>query len=192
MTSSYKPEPLGGTPASPPHYQIYLTYALLSNIFDVVQMATVGNGDPPKDFAHAFGDALFNYLAAHNIGQSDAARLLGIEAGEGEKRKGGARIYTYCRDSKDGKRPTPDAEILYLALTKLPGFTFEYRGHRVSAEMLNGNGAKRPRAPLPEQKAFEFVHQFNLTRKQGIVAVKVKQRSGRRVEVSLSVDAKAS
>jgi len=155
-------------------------------------MATIGNADPPKDFARAFGDALCRFLTESKIGQSEAARLLGIEAAEGEKWRGGARIYHYCHGSKTGKRSNPSAEILYLALTKLPGFTFEYNHHRITAEMLNGNGAKRPRAPLPEQRAFEFVHQFQLVRQQGTVEVTVKQRPGKRVEVSLSVDAKAS
>src|SRR5271165_6150136 len=162
----------------------------MSNIFDATPMATVGHAGPPKDFAHAFGDALCQYLAANNIGQTEAARLLGIEAGEGKKRKGGARIYSYCHDSKSGKRTKPTAEILYLAVTKLPGFKFEYNRYRISAEMLNGNGSRPPSEPRPEQRAFEFMHQFNLIRKQGIVAVKVRRRPSGRVEVSLSMDAK--
>ena len=163
-----------------------------SNIFDTVFMAPASNSDSTKDFAHAFGDALAHFLIANNIGQSEAARLLGIEGRAGEKRRGGARIHSYCRDSKSGKRPTPDAEILYLALTKLPGFTFEYNGHRITAEMLNGNRFKPARTTLPEQEAFEFARQFNLTRNHGIVAVRVKRSPGKAVEFSLSVDAKAS
>lgn len=154
-------------------------------------MATVANTGPPKDFAHAFGDALCEFLIANKIGQSEAARLLGIEAGEGEKRKGGARICSYCHDSKDGKRIGPTAEILYLAVTKLPGFKFEYNGYRISAETLNGSGT-RPSVQPHEQSAFEFAHQFNLTRKQGTVAVKMTRRPGSSFEVFLSVDAKAS
>ena len=123
-----------------------------------------GNAGPPKDFAHAFGDALCQYLAANNIGQSEAARLLGIETDEGKKRKGGARIYTYCHDSKSGKRTKPTAEILYLAVTRLPGFKFEYNRYRISAEMLNGNGSRPPSEPRPEQSAFEFMHHLIDTR----------------------------
>jgi hypothetical protein len=164
----------------------------MSNIFDVAPMAPVGNTGPPKDFAHAFGDALCQYLVANNIGQSEAARLLGIEAGEGGKRRGGARIYTYCHDSKRGGRTKPTAEILYLACTKLPGFKFEYNGHRISAETLNANGTRLPAELRPEQSAFEFVHQFDLPRKQGTVAVRVRRRPDSRVEVSLSLDTKAS
>jgi len=114
-------------------------------------MAGVSSSDSPKDFAHAFGEALSDFLMANHIGQSEAARLLGIEAKEGERRKGGARIYSYCHDSRDGRRPKPDAEILYLALTKLPGFTFEYKGHRISAEMLGDNGTRHVGISLPEQ-----------------------------------------
>lgn len=155
-------------------------------------MATVGSDDQPKDFAHAFGEALSDFLIANNIGQSEAARLLGIEAKDRKKRKGGARIHSYCHDSKDGRRPTPDAEILYLALTRLSGFTFEYNGHRISVEMLNGNGSKRPKLALPEQRTFEFARQFSLTSGQGTVAVRVKQQTGKAVEFSVSVNAKAS
>jgi hypothetical protein len=155
-------------------------------------MASINNTDSPKDFAHAFGNALCSFLTANDIGQSEAARLLGIEAKNGQRRKGGARIYSYCHDSKDGRRTKPDAEILYLALTKLPGFTFEYNGHRISAEMLNGNGKKRPNLSLPEQKTFEFARQFSLTHRRGAVDVKMKQDRGRRIEFFLSVKAKAS
>lgn len=156
------------------------------------RMPTIGDAGPPKDFAHAFGDALCQYLAANSIGQSHAARLLGIETGDGKKRKGGARIHSYCHDSKSGKRTKPTAEILYLAVTKLPGFKFEYNRYRISAEMLNGNGSRPLSEPRPEQRAFEFMHQFNLTRKQGMIAVKVRRQPSGRLEVALSMDAKAS
>jgi len=162
----------------------------MSNIFDVTQMANNDNSDPPKDFAHAFGDALNDFLTQNGIGQSEAARLLGIEVGTGGKRKGGARIYSYCRDSKEGKRPKPNAEILCLACTKLPGFSFVYNGHRINAETLNGNGTKPTEKPA-EQLLLGFERQFNLTGKQGTVAVKVKRPPGR-IEVSLSLEARAS
>jgi len=161
----------------------------MSNIFDIAQMATSSNSDPPKDFAHAFGDALNDFLQNTQMGQSEAARLLGIEAGEGEKRKGGARINSYCRDSKDGKRTKPNAEILFLACTKLPGFSFIYNGHRINAETLNGNGSKPSEQPA-KQLTFTFERQFNLTSRQGTVEVKVKRPPGR-IELSVSVNAKA-
>lgn len=153
-------------------------------------MATVGNPDPPKDFAHAFGDALSEFLAQNNLGQSEVARLMGIESSNRGKRKGGARIYSYCRDSKDGSRPKPDGEILYLACTKLPGFSFVYNGYRINAETLNGNGSKPSQQPA-EQLTLRFERQFNLTSRQGTVEVKVSRPPGR-VEVSLSLKARAS
>jgi len=153
-------------------------------------MVTVDEPDLPKDFAHAFGDALNSYLQRTGMGQSEVARLLGIEAEPGEKRKGGARIYSYCRDNNAGKRTAPKAEILYLACTKLPGFSFSYNGYRINAEVHSGNGTQ-PSEPPPEQLLFEFERQFNLTRKQGMVAVRVKQPPGR-IEVSVSLNARAS
>jgi hypothetical protein len=152
-------------------------------------MATVVNPDPSKDFARAFGDALNDFLRQTRIGQSEAARLLGIEASEGQKRKGGARIYSYCHDSKDGKRTKPNAEILFLACTKLPGFSFVYNGHKINAETLNGNGSKPANQPA-EQLTFEFERQFNLITRQGTVEVKVSRPPGR-IEVSLSLKARA-
>ena len=153
-------------------------------------MDAVRNNAPPNDFAHAFGDALDEFMRQKGIGQSETARLLGIEARKGEKRRGGARIYSYCRDSKDGRRARPDAEILYLACTKLPGFSFVYNGHRINAEALNGNGGKPSERPS-EQLSLGFERQFNLTDNQGTVEVKLKRPPGR-LEVSISVNARAS
>ncbi len=154
------------------------------------QMANVGNDDTPKDFAHAFGDALNDFLTQKGIGQSEAARLLGIEADQGKKRKGGARIYSYCRDSKGGYRPNPDGEIICLACSKLPGFYFDYRGYRISAATVNG-GDPKPTDKPAEQLTFKFERQFKLTDKQGTVAVRVRRPRGR-IEVSISLEAKAS
>jgi hypothetical protein len=151
-------------------------------------MSNPGKADPPKDFAHAFGDALSAYLDSNRIGQSAAARLLGIEANEKGKRKGGSRIYSYCRDSKDGKRTKPDAEILYLACTRLQGFAFVYNGYRISAATLNGNGTRASKSA--EQLSLDFGRQFNLTGNRGTVAVSVKRPPGR-IELSISMDAKA-
>jgi hypothetical protein len=153
-------------------------------------MANAGTPGSPNDFAHAFGDALNEFLMEKGIGQSEAARLLGIEADEGKKRKGGARIYSYCRDSKDGKRAQPSAEILYRACTKLPGFAFVYNGYRINSEALKKNGT-RPAEQPSAQLTFGFERQFNLTNRQGTVAVWVS-RPLDRIEVSFSLNAKAS
>jgi hypothetical protein len=153
-------------------------------------MAAIANTDSQQDFARAFGDALSQFLARNGISQSEAARQFGIETSEEGKRKGGARISSYCRDSKQGKRPKPDAEILYLACTKFPGFSFVYKNYRISAETLNGNGAK-PSEKAAEQLTLGFERQFNLTDKQGTVAVRVSRPQGR-IEVSLSLEARAS
>jgi hypothetical protein len=152
-------------------------------------MAYIGTSYPPHDFARAFGDALGDFLADRNIGQSEAARLLGLEA-EGGKRKGGARIYSYLHDSKAGKRTKPDAEVLFLACTKLQGFSFTYNGHKINAEALNGNGA-RPLERQAEQLPLEFERQFNLMRRQGTVDVRVSRPAGR-ISVSVSLSARAS
>src|SRR6266852_7859416 len=153
-------------------------------------MAAVANAGSQQDFARAFGNALSKFLEDRGISQSEAARQLGIETSEEGKRKGGARISSYCRDSKQGTRPKPDAEIFYLACSKLPGFYFDYKGYRISAATLNGNGAKPADKPA-EQFTLGFERQFTLTNKLGTVAVKVRRPRGR-IELSISLDAKAS
>lgn len=153
-------------------------------------MPATANIDPQQDFARAFGDALGQFLERNGISQSEAARHLGIETSQKGKRKGGARISSYCRDSKQGKRPKPDAEILYLVCTRFPSFSFVYKNYRISAETLNGNGAKSSEKAA-EQLTLGFERQFNLTDKQGTVAVRVSRPLGR-LEVSLSLEARAS
>ncbi len=148
-------------------------------------MANPAEADPPEDFATAFGDALNEFLLASGMRQVDLVELFGWQ-----KKTGKSRINSYCRGSKQGRRVSPDAEILCLACTKLPGFSFIYRGHRISAETLSGNGRK-PLKPPAEQLTFEFSRQFNLTRKQGTLAVKVSRPSGR-IEVAVSLNARAS
>lgn len=151
-------------------------------------MANVADIDSRKDFARAFGDRLNAYLQENGIQQIEAAKLLGLEDKHGKPNK--ARLNTYCHDSPSGKRPTPDAEILYLACSKLPGFSFEYRGYRISAATLNGAKPSKQ----AEQLSLEFERQFNLTDKKGAVtelgafAVRVKRPSGR-IELSLSLKA---
>jgi hypothetical protein len=151
-------------------------------------MVAIVDADPQKDFARAFGDALYGFLTQKGIKQNDAAKLFGLEDKHGKPNK--ARLNTYCHDSPSGKRPRPDAEILYLACTKLPGFYFDYKGHRISAATLNGHGARRSGEPA-EQLTLNFDRQFNLTDEQGTVTVRVKRPPGR-IEVSLSLKAKVS
>lgn len=152
-----------------------------------------GNSGSRQEFACAFGDALDQYLRTRGIGQNDAARLFGLKDKNGKPNK--ARLNTYCHDSPKGKRPSPDAEILYLACTKLEGFHFDYKGYRVTAVTINGKHAKTVK-PLSQQLSLHFDRQFNLTDTKGIpaehgaISVKLK-RHPRRVEISLSLKATA-
>ncbi|MBZ5647947.1 MAG: hypothetical protein LAN37_12075 [Acidobacteriia bacterium] len=138
--------------------------------------------DSAKDFAHAFGDALQQLLNARGIGQSDAARELGLE------NRGGARLSSYLRDRPGGTRPKPDAEILYLLCTKMD-FSFEYNGYRISAASLNGRGKKPPIEA--QQIVFSFDRQFNLSNEDGTAAVSIK-RPAERIELSVSLKAATS
>lgn len=146
-------------------------------------MPDIVDADSQQDFARAFGDALNRFLEHKGIRQSDAAKLFGLKNGK-------ARLNTYCHDSRKGRRPKPDAEILYLACAKLPGFYFDYKGYRISAATLNGKGANRPEQPA-EQLTLNFDRQFNLTEQAGSVRVTVKRPPGR-IELSVSLDATAS
>ena len=147
-------------------------------------MAIIGDSDSPQSFSSAFTKALKSFLEERDLGQSEAARELGIETTEEGKRKGGARISSYCCG-----RAKPDAEILYLLCAKL-GFNFEYNGFRITAETLNGKRPKSAEQPA-RQLTFDFERQFNLTRKQGVVTVKVRRSVGRS-DVSLALDAKGA
>ena len=151
-------------------------------------MANIADAGSQPDFARALGNALNQFLEGKGIRQSDAARTFGLEDKRGKPNK--ARLNSYCHDSRTGKRPKPDAEILYLACTKLPGFYFDYKGYRISAATLNGSGPKRSEKPL-EQLTLHFDRQFNLTEQAGTVTVKVKRPPGR-IELSVSLEAKAS
>jgi len=139
----------------------------------------IGDVADSPDFARAFGDALCLFLQERRITQAEAARRLGLA-----KEKGKARLNTYCHDSRKGKRAKPDAEILYLVCAEL-GFAFEYKGYKISAATLNGNGAKPKEKPV-EQLQIEFDGQFNLTDQTGIVSINVKRPPGR-IEVALSL-----
>jgi transcriptional regulator with XRE-family HTH domain len=145
-------------------------------------MADLVNADSPEGFADAFGNALNQFLRDRGMRQSDVVEQLGLD-----KKTGRARISSYC---SAGKRPKPDAEILYLVCSKLPGFYFDYKGYRISAATLNGNGAK-PLGKATEQLTLAFDRQFNLTDEQGSVTVRVKRPHGR-IEVSLFLKAKSS
>lgn len=134
-------------------------------------------------FARAFGNALVEFLQEKGLTQADAARRLGLG------KAGKARINTYCRKSLDKAPAKPDAEILYLLCVHF-GFSFEYRGYRISAATLG----KIPVRPLPDaakQLSLEFDRQFKLTDKAGAVSVTVRRPAGR-IEVSLSLEAAAS
>lgn len=131
--------------------------------------------DDSQDFAEAFGRALSAFLKSRGLKQTEAVDQLGLD------RVAKGRISSYCHR---GKRPKPNAEILYLLCTKLD-FEFEYRGYKISATTLNGKGAK-PVQPPNEQLTFEFNRQFNLTTPGGTVSVAVK-RPPDRIEVSVSL-----
>lgn len=135
-----------------------------------------------QDFARAFGDALIKFLDEKGLTQTEAARRLGF----GERGK--ARINAYCHDSPTRKRPVPQADVLYLICSEL-GFAFDYKGYRISAETLNGNGRRaEPTAKPPEQLSLEFNRQFYLTDQKGTVSVSFKRPPGR---VELTVYLKA-
>ncbi len=141
------------------------------------------NSSQTEDFATAFGDALVEYLENKGLTQSEAVKRLGLG------KAGKARISTYCRRFPAKTPAKPDAEILYLLCVKL-GFSFEFRGYRISAATL----ADVPVQALPDaakQLTFEFDRQFKLTNEAGAISVTVKRPSGR-IEVSLSLDAAAS
>ena len=134
----------------------------------------------PKDFARAFGDALSHFLSEKGLTQSDASRRLGLEKG------GKSRLNTYLHDSPKGKRPKPNAEVLYRLCTEL-GFQFDYNGYRISAVTVNGNRPSQAAEPA-EQFVLEFTRQFDLTERRGTVSVSVKRPLGH-IEVRLTLRA---
>src|SRR5205814_9435261 len=100
--------------------QIYLTGSA---------MADIGKNGSDEDFALAFGEGLNHFIESSGMQQLDAAKLLGVNK---------ARLNTYCRGVRSGKRPHPNGEILYLACTKLPGFHFDFKGERITATTFSG------------------------------------------------------
>jgi transcriptional regulator with XRE-family HTH domain len=154
-------------------------------------MAGNDNGDSGEGFARAFGRALRNFLDSTGMTQVQAVKLLGLK----DKKSGKpskSRLNTYLTDSP----PMPDAQVLYLACTKLKGFNFEHNGHRMNFQMVRRKGQPLPEKP-PEQMAFRFNRQFKLTDNKGAVtekgafAVKVKRPPGR-IEFSVSLKANKS
>ena len=154
-------------------------------------MATNADNGSELDFARAFGDQLQKFIEGRNLSYAEAAVKLGLD-----KKKGKSRLNSYFHDSprfvkKLNKRvmlrTSPDARILCAACTKL-GFTFEYKGYRVSAETFPG----APAQPLqPEQLMLRFNRQFNLTGDRGAVRVKVDRPHGE-IQLFVSLKAKAS
>src|ERR1700676_2385829 len=151
-------------------------------------MAINDNGDSGEGFALAFGKALRDFLNRTGMTQVDAVKLLGLK----DKKTGKpskSRLNTYLSDSP----PIPDAQVLYLACTRLKGFYFEHNGHRMNIEIVRRRGQSLPETPS-EQMAFRFNRQFNLTNKKGAVTeegtlgVRMKRPPGG-IEFSVSLKA---
>jgi hypothetical protein len=149
------------------------------------------NGDSGEGFARAFGKALRNFLDTTGMTQVEAVKLLGLK----DKKSGKpskSRLNTYLTESP----PMPDAQVLYLACTRLKGFNFEHNGHRMNFQIVRRKGQQLP-AKSSEQMAFRFNRQFNLTDKKGAVtekgafAVRMKRPPGR-IELSVSLKADKS
>jgi len=126
-------------------------------------------------FARVFGEELSRFLDAQHMSLAEAAREIGLGP------EGKARISAYCHDSPTGKRPRPNAELLYLLCSRL-GFSFEYHGYKVTAEAMNGH--RKPAEKPIEQLRITFDSQLNLTRREGEFFVDVKRPPGR-IELSL-------
>ena len=139
---------------------------------------------PQQEFARAFGDALKRFLDG-KMGQSEAAKLLGLVDANGKPRR--SRLNSYFHDSADGGRTEARALILFLACTKLPGFYFDYAGYRLKAVRLHG----KRREQTSEQLALNFYRKYELAAEAGKIDIKVRRPAGR-IEVSVSLDAKAS
>lgn len=131
-----------------------------------------------QDFAQAFGDALLKFLTDRGLTQVDAVKRLQLG------KQGKARLNSYFRE---GKRPVPNAEVLYRVCARL-GFEFEYRGFKISAETLNGS-RRLPIEKPAEQLPLEFSGQFDLTDQKGTVYVSLKRPPGRVVEISVRLKA---
>jgi len=133
---------------------------------------------PSSKFARVFGEELSRFLDTKRLSLAEAARQIGLGP------EGKARISAYCHESPEGKRPKPNAELLYLLCSKL-GFGFEYQGYKVTAEAMNGGRPTPPVEPI-EQLRIAFDGQLNLTSQEGRFSIDVKRPPGR-IELSLVV-----
>lgn len=143
--------------------------------------------DAEQDFARAFGDALFRYLQARDISQTQAAELLGLLNQNGKAKR--STLNSYFHDSVRGLRTEASASVLYQACAKLRGFYFDYGGYRLRAIRLDRK--QRPSEVPDGQMSFSFHRQYGLAEDAGNVDVRVKQPPGR-IEIFVSLDAKAS
>ena len=154
-------------------------------------MASSGNNDSGQDFARAFGNALRTFMSENGTSQVDVVRLLGLtDKKTGKPSK--SRLNSYLQDP-----PTmPNAQVLYLACTRLDSFKFEHDGFRITAETLRPAGPVLKRTSA-RQLTFRFNRQFDLTDKSGAItemgvfAVKVSRPPGR-IELSVSLKANRS
>jgi transcriptional regulator with XRE-family HTH domain len=128
-------------------------------------------------FARAFGDALLRHLEQNRKTQATAAQEIGIDR---------ARLNTYVRDARNGKRAVPSAEVLYMVCNRL-GFEFEYMGCKISSSALESSRSKHAEESW-EQLTFDFSRQFELTGNGGHVSISVRRPVGK-VEVSVALNA---
>lgn len=158
----------------------------MSIILDNTKMAMdITQPDAEQDFARAFGDALFRYLQARDINQSQAAELLGLLNQNGKAKR--STLNSYFHDSVRGLRTEASASVLYLACAKLRGFSFDYGGYRLRAIRLG----KKQREASGGQMSFSFHRQYDLADDAGNIDVRVKRPPGR-IELSLSLKASKS
>lgn len=125
------------------------------------------------DFRLAFRKAVREFLTEKGLTQVKVARGIGITK---------QRFNSYCRKKEPAH---PEAEVLCFLCVNY-GFSFEYRGYKISAATLEGVPVPAP-ASVAQQIPIDFEGQFKLTDQNGALSVTVKRPSGR-LEVSLSLD----
>ena len=133
-------------------------------------------GDSSEHFARAFGDALRAFLDNKGISYTEASTRLGVRK---------QTLSTYWTDDAAGKRKKARAELMFRACIEL-GFDFEYKGHRITAGMLEKpvrNGEAKT-----EQINLELSRQFKLTEDHGRVSVRLT-RDPQHFEFSVSLKA---
>lgn len=127
-------------------------------------------------FARALRDSLAKFIEDHEDTKYRVAKAIGVDT---------RRLYSYFKESPQTGRPRiPSAEVLYLLCTEL-GFSFDYRGFRISAETLDGVKAVHP---TERQLSFEFDREFYLTNTQGAVTVSIKRPAGK-IQLSVVLNA---